>query len=155
MDAAVSTAVKTPTVKLMIGGKLVESKTTQWRDIVNPATQEVLARVPFCTMEEVDAAVASAQEAFKTWKKTPIGARARIFLKLQQLIRENMGERARPWPTLKVMCSVGWRWWNTLPALATCSWVTWPTTWPTGWTPTRCCSRWACARASRRSTSRP
>ena len=94
MDAAISSFVKTPTVKLMVGGKLVESKTTQWRDIVNPATQEVLARVPFCTPEEVDAAVASAQEAFKTWKKTPIGARARIFLKLQQLIRENMGELA-------------------------------------------------------------
>jgi malonate-semialdehyde dehydrogenase (acetylating)/methylmalonate-semialdehyde dehydrogenase len=38
--------------------------------------------------------VASAKEAFKTWKKTPIGARARIFLKYQQLIRENMAELA-------------------------------------------------------------
>ncbi len=38
--------------------------------------------------------MASAKEAFKTWKKTPIGTRARIFLKLQQLIRENMGELA-------------------------------------------------------------
>ena len=94
MDASTSSTVKAPTVKLMIGGKLVESQTTQWRDVVNPATQEVLARVPFCTHEEVDAAVASAHEAFKTWKKTPIGARARIFLKLQQLIRENMGELA-------------------------------------------------------------
>ena len=87
-------AIKAPTVKLLIGGQLVESKTTQWRDVVNPATQEVLARVPFATPEEVNAAVASAKEAFKTWKKTPIGARARIFLKLQQLIRENMGELA-------------------------------------------------------------
>ena len=83
-----------PTVKLLINGQFVESTTTQWRDVVNPATQQVLSRVPFCTPEEVDAAVASAQEAFKTWKKTPIGARARIFLKLQQLIRENMGELA-------------------------------------------------------------
>ena len=92
MDA--STAVKAPTVKLLIGGKFVESQTTEWRDVVNPATQQVLARVPFATAEEINAAVASAKEAFKTWKKTPIGARARIFLKLQQLIRENMGELA-------------------------------------------------------------
>ena len=92
MDA--STAVKAPTVKLLIGGQFVESKTTEWRDVVNPATQQVLARVPFATAEEIDAAVASAKEAFKTWKKTPIGARARVFLKLQQLIRENMGELA-------------------------------------------------------------
>ncbi|MGC8016107.1 aldehyde dehydrogenase family protein, partial [Salmonella enterica] len=39
-------------------------------------------------------AVANAKEAFKTWRKTPIGQRARIFLKLQQLIRENMKELA-------------------------------------------------------------
>lgn len=94
MDAPTRTATKVATVKLLIGGEFVESKTTEWRDVVNPATQEVLARVPFATPAEVDAAVASAQEAFKTWKKTPIGARARIFLKLQQLIREHMGELA-------------------------------------------------------------
>jgi malonate-semialdehyde dehydrogenase (acetylating)/methylmalonate-semialdehyde dehydrogenase len=72
-----------PTVKLLIGGQLVESTTTQWRDVVNPATQEVLARVPFATTEEMNAAVASAKEAFSTWRKTPIGARARVFLKSQ------------------------------------------------------------------------
>ncbi len=62
--------------------------------MVNPATQQVLARVPFATDEEMNAAVASAALAFKTWRKTPIGARARIFLKYQQLIRENMKELA-------------------------------------------------------------
>jgi malonate-semialdehyde dehydrogenase (acetylating)/methylmalonate-semialdehyde dehydrogenase len=79
-----------PTIPLLINGEFVESRTTQWRDVVNPATQQVLARVPMATQDEVAAAIASAQAAFKTWKKTPIGARARIFLKYQQLIRENM-----------------------------------------------------------------
>lgn len=83
-----------PTVKLLINGEFVESQTTEWRDVVNPATQEVLARVPFATVDEMNAAVASAKAAFKTWRKTPIGARARIFLKYQQLIRENMKELA-------------------------------------------------------------
>jgi malonate-semialdehyde dehydrogenase (acetylating)/methylmalonate-semialdehyde dehydrogenase len=83
-----------PTVPLLINGEWVESRTTVWRDVVNPATQEVLARVPFATAEEVAQAVSSAQRAFKTWRKTPIGARARIFLKLQQLIRENMADLA-------------------------------------------------------------
>ncbi len=82
------------TVKLLINGEFIESKTTEWRDVVNPATQEVLARVPLATAEELAAAVASSKEAFKTWRKTPIGARARIFLKYQQLIRENMSEVA-------------------------------------------------------------
>ncbi|WP_447743464.1 CoA-acylating methylmalonate-semialdehyde dehydrogenase [Variovorax boronicumulans] len=94
MDATTTPSTQVATVKLLIGGKFVESKTTEWRDVVNPATQQVLARVPFATQAELDAAVASAKEAFKTWRKTPLGARARIFLKLQQLIRENMGELA-------------------------------------------------------------
>ena len=94
MNAPQSTAVLAPTVKLLIGGQFVESKTTQWRNVVNPATQEVLARVPFATPAEVNAAVASGKEAFKTWRKTAIGTRARIFLKYQQLIRENMAELA-------------------------------------------------------------
>ncbi|NMG04611.1 CoA-acylating methylmalonate-semialdehyde dehydrogenase [Azoarcus taiwanensis] len=83
-----------PTVKLLINGEFVESRTSEWRDVVNPATQEVLARVPMATAEELNAAVAAAKRAFESWKKTPIGARARIFLKYQQLIRENMKEVA-------------------------------------------------------------
>ena len=83
-----------PQVPLLINGEFVQSKTTEWRDVVNPATQEVIARVPMATQEELDAAVAAAKEAFKTWRYTPIGTRARIFLKLQQLIRENIKEVA-------------------------------------------------------------
>ncbi len=83
------------TVKLLIGGKFVESATAEWRDVVNPATQEVLARVPFTTIAEVDAAVGSAHSAFATWKNTPIGARLRIMLKFQALIREHMPRIAK------------------------------------------------------------
>jgi malonate-semialdehyde dehydrogenase (acetylating)/methylmalonate-semialdehyde dehydrogenase len=94
MNKLDSVATDVATVKLLIDGVFVESRTTQWRDVVNPATQAVLARVPFATADEVNAAVAAAAQAFKTWRKTPIGARARIFLKYQQLIREHMGELA-------------------------------------------------------------
>ena len=76
-------------VKLLINGEWVESKTTEWQDIVNPATQEVLAKVPFATADEVNAAIDAAHRAFQTWKLTPIGARMRIMLKLQALIREH------------------------------------------------------------------
>ena len=41
-------------VKLLIKGEWVESKTTHWQDIVNPATQQVLAKVPFATSDEVN-----------------------------------------------------------------------------------------------------
>ena len=76
-------------VKLLINGEWVDSKTNEWLDVVNPASQEVLAKVPLATQEEVKAAIDSAERAFHSWKKTPIGARMRIMLKLQALIREN------------------------------------------------------------------
>jgi malonate-semialdehyde dehydrogenase (acetylating) / methylmalonate-semialdehyde dehydrogenase len=94
MNKLSNIATDVATVKLLIDGAFVESKTTHWRDVINPATQAVLARVPFATKDEVDAAVAAAQKAFKSWRKTSIGTRARIFLKYQQLIRESMSELA-------------------------------------------------------------
>ncbi len=79
---------------MLLDGKFVESQTSEWRDVVNPATQEVLAQVPFATDEEINAAVASAAQAYKTWKNTPLAARARIMLKLQALVREHMSRIA-------------------------------------------------------------
>lgn len=46
--------------------------------------------MPFATTEEVNAAIAAAQNAFTSWRQTPIQARMRIMLKLQDLIRTNL-----------------------------------------------------------------
>ncbi|SAL44239.1 methylmalonate-semialdehyde dehydrogenase [Caballeronia udeis] len=78
------------TAKLLIDGKFVESTTQEWRDIVNPATQEVVGRVPFATKQEVDAAVSAAAKAFQTWRLTPLGTRMRLMLRFQDLVRQNM-----------------------------------------------------------------
>lgn len=78
------------TAKLLINGEFVESTTSHWQDIVNPATQEVLGRVPFATAEEVNTAIAAAQNALASWRQTPIQARMRIMLRLQDLIRTNL-----------------------------------------------------------------
>jgi len=91
MNAAVpQTTLALPTAKLLIDGAFVDSQSAEWGDIVNPATQEVIGRVPYATLDEVDAAIASAQRAFQTWKTTPIGARLRIMLKFQDLVRRNL-----------------------------------------------------------------
>jgi malonate-semialdehyde dehydrogenase (acetylating)/methylmalonate-semialdehyde dehydrogenase len=81
-------------IPLLIGGERVQSTTTQWRDVVNPATQEVVAQVPYATREELDRAVANSREAFKTWRNSGQGARMRVMLKLQQLMRDNTGKLA-------------------------------------------------------------
>ncbi|RQR25783.1 CoA-acylating methylmalonate-semialdehyde dehydrogenase [Burkholderia sp. Bp9142] len=83
------------TAKLLIDGAFVESTSDEWRDIVNPATQEIIGRVPFATTDELNRAVASAKKAFRTWSVTPIGTRMRLMLKFQALVRENMQRIAR------------------------------------------------------------
>ena len=88
-------ASQAPTVKMLLDGKFVESHSHEWQPVVNPATQEVLAQVPFATDEEINVAIASAKQAFKSWKNTPLATRARIMLKLQALVREHMGRIAR------------------------------------------------------------
>jgi len=81
-------------VQQLINGEFAESTTTEWIDITNPATQEVIAKVPQSTPEEIDQAIKMASEAFKSWRVTPISKRARVFLKYQELIREHMDELA-------------------------------------------------------------
>src|ERR1700692_4914144 len=88
-------ADQAPTVKILLDGKFIDSQTSEWHDVVNPATQEVLAQGPFATDSEIDAAVASAKAAYKTWRKTPIAARARIMLNLQALVRQHMSRLAQ------------------------------------------------------------
>lgn len=78
-------------IQHFIGGKHYPSQSKEWRDVVNPATQEVVARVPFATEEEVNLAVASAKQALKTWRNTSLSARMRIMLRFQHLVRENTG----------------------------------------------------------------
>jgi len=79
---------------LLIGGKLVPSETREWRDVTDPATQEVVARVPYATSAELAHAVADAQRAYESWRNSGQGARMRIMLRLQQLLRENAGRLA-------------------------------------------------------------
>ena len=53
-------------------GKFVPSKGTQFYDMFNPVTQELVARSPQSTPEEFNAIVANAKEAFQTWSRTPL-----------------------------------------------------------------------------------
>jgi malonate-semialdehyde dehydrogenase (acetylating)/methylmalonate-semialdehyde dehydrogenase len=81
-------------IPLFIDGQPVRSQSPEWRDVINPATQEVVARVPFATVDEVNRAVASAKEAFKSWRKVSLAQRMRIMLKFQALVREHTPELA-------------------------------------------------------------
>lgn len=77
-----------------INGKFEQSKTDKWIDIFNPATQELIAKVPQSTPKELKRAEIGAKEAFQTWKEVPVQQKQRIFFKLQSLIRDHTDELA-------------------------------------------------------------
>lgn len=83
------------TLKNYIGGQWIESTSKQVEDVPNPATGEIIARVPLSTKEDLDRAVATAKEAFKTWRKVAVPRRARILFRYQQLLIENWEELAK------------------------------------------------------------
>ncbi|WP_435170532.1 CoA-acylating methylmalonate-semialdehyde dehydrogenase [Paenibacillus glycanilyticus] len=85
----------TQQLKNWIGGQWVEAAATQSEPVYNPATEEVLANVPLSTKEDVDLAVRTASEAFKTWSRTPVPKRARILFKYQQLLVDSWDELAK------------------------------------------------------------
>jgi malonate-semialdehyde dehydrogenase (acetylating)/methylmalonate-semialdehyde dehydrogenase len=79
---------------LFINNEFVESKSKSWLDLHDPATQELVTKVPLATPEEMKAAVDAAANAFPSWAETPISARVRVMFKLQALINQHMEELA-------------------------------------------------------------
>lgn len=84
-----------PNVKLWIDNKPVESKTKDWIDLYNPATNEVICNVPKTTHDEMETAVNSCSEAYKTWSKTTPIFRQQILFNLQNLVKSNLKEIAK------------------------------------------------------------
>ena len=79
--------------KLLIGGQLVAGDSTM--DVINPATEEVLAVCPRGSERQMNAAVAAAKAAFKGWAKTPIDDRRACVSKLADAIEARTTELAR------------------------------------------------------------
>ncbi|WP_026374724.1 CoA-acylating methylmalonate-semialdehyde dehydrogenase [Aestuariibacter salexigens] len=81
-------------VPILINGEFISSKSTAMIDVTNPATNEVIAQAPCVTDDELEQAVATAKEAFKTWSKVPVPERARVMMRYQQLLKEHHDEIA-------------------------------------------------------------
>uniref|UniRef100_A0A7I4Y761 Probable methylmalonate-semialdehyde/malonate-semialdehyde dehydrogenase [acylating], mitochondrial n=1 Tax=Haemonchus contortus TaxID=6289 RepID=A0A7I4Y761_HAECO len=87
-------ALTDKTVKMWIDGRPVESKTKEWIDLTNPATNEVIAKVPKCTKSEMETAVESCKKAYSSWKKTSPMARQQTLFRLAELIRRDQKKLA-------------------------------------------------------------
>ncbi len=80
--------------KMLIGGEFVAGESTPL-EILNPATGEVLLKLPEASVEQVKQAVAAAEKAFEAWSQTTPKDRSMMLLKLADKIDEHAEELAR------------------------------------------------------------
>ena len=78
-----------------IGGSWVPSAADKHLDVSNPATGELLARVPLSGASDVDAAVAAARAAFPAWRSRSTIERARWLFGFRQVLEAHQDEVAR------------------------------------------------------------
>jgi malonate-semialdehyde dehydrogenase (acetylating) / methylmalonate-semialdehyde dehydrogenase len=78
-----------------INGAWCRTHATDFVNVVNPATTEVLAQVPLGRADDVDAAVQAAAQAFVTWRRTPATERVQYLFKLKMLLEEHLDDLAR------------------------------------------------------------
>src|SRR6201981_3804433 len=76
-------------------GQWVDSQAAEWRDVVNPATGEILASVPLADAAEVNTAIEAAAAAFPAWRRTPPEDRIQPLFKLKMLLEEHIDDIAR------------------------------------------------------------
>ncbi len=77
-----------------IDGKLTPGTSGRTADVYNPATGEVQAKVDLATRAEIDAAIASAAEAQVKWGATNPQRRARVMMKMVDLLNRDMDRMA-------------------------------------------------------------
>ena len=92
---SILSATQVDTVKNYIGGEWKASQSAEFLNVVNPATQKILAAVQVSDATEVNSAIAAASKAFPAWRATPPEDRIQYLFKLKQLLEEHFDEIAR------------------------------------------------------------
>ncbi|MDO9437115.1 MAG: NAD-dependent succinate-semialdehyde dehydrogenase [Hydrogenophaga sp.] len=80
---------------LLIDGDWQTASDGAVRDVIDPATENVIGQLPCATRDDLDRALAAAQRAFTTWKRTPAPQRAKIITDAAALLRQREDTIAR------------------------------------------------------------
>ncbi|WP_297281249.1 aldehyde dehydrogenase family protein [uncultured Anaerococcus sp.] len=75
--------------KFYINGEYVESASGKFIDVENPATEEIIGKIPSANEEDINRAVDAAYEAFPSWSKTSLDERIEYIKKLNEWIKEH------------------------------------------------------------------
>ena len=92
MTTLTATATRVPN---FVDGRWVESSSKEWRDVINPASGEVIASVPLSDDAEVVAVIKAAHAAFPAWRRTPAEDRIQPLFKLKMLLEDHIDDLAR------------------------------------------------------------
>jgi malonate-semialdehyde dehydrogenase (acetylating) / methylmalonate-semialdehyde dehydrogenase len=90
-----ATAVSEIRVPHFIAGEWVHSQSTDWQELINPASHAPLGKVPLADASEVNAAVEAAARAFPDWRRTPPQDRIQPLFRLKVLLEEHLDELGR------------------------------------------------------------
>jgi succinate-semialdehyde dehydrogenase/glutarate-semialdehyde dehydrogenase len=80
---------------LYIGGRFIEAEGRKQQDILNPADNSVVGKLPHATRDDLDAALAAAQAAFEKWRHSSPMERSKILRRVAELTRERRDDIAR------------------------------------------------------------
>ena len=78
-----------------INGAWVQPTSGKGQDVVNPATNQPIAKLGYASKADLDAAIKAADTGFKVWRKTSAFERAKILRKAADLVRASIGSRPR------------------------------------------------------------
>ena len=73
---------------LYINGQFLKGGGRRESDVINPATDEVIGKLPHAGQADLDLALSSAQKAFESWRKSSPLERSRILRKVAQMSRD-------------------------------------------------------------------
>ena len=92
MTVAAPSATRVPQ---FINCQWADSQASDWQDVINPATSEILASVPLADAAEVTRAIEAAAAAYPAWRRTPPEDRIQPLFKLKMLLEDHIDDIAR------------------------------------------------------------
>ena len=84
-----------PALSLYIDGQFIAAEGRKEQDVLNPATNQVIGKLPHATTQDLQRALHAAQRAFESWKKTSPLERSKILRKVAELARDRAQDIGR------------------------------------------------------------
>lgn len=83
-----------PSLHMLIGGEQISGGGRDTDEVIDPATGEVLGRLPLASAADLDAALDNAAKGFRIWRAAPADMRAKALNGAAALLRERAGDIA-------------------------------------------------------------